>query len=100
MPRGETADHHSMKCFAPSVRRAAILVLWIAATWMAAIASAQVPYQRPSAPPEPRRVTAQPLGANRLQKIVPRNKIAGPASGQRGAGVPRRGKMKRAPRKI
>jgi hypothetical protein len=41
----------------------------------------------------------RPQGANRLQKIVPRNKIAGPAMGQRGAGVPhqmkRGSKMKR-----
>jgi hypothetical protein len=79
-----------MKCFAPCVRRAAIFVVWIAA-----MASAQVPYQRPLAPQEPKRVTMQPQGANRLQKIVPRNKIAGPAAGQRGGGVPHR-KMKRA----
>jgi hypothetical protein len=78
-----------MKCFAPCVRRAAILALWIAA-----MASAQVPYQRPLSPQEPKRVTMQPQGANRLQKIVPRNKIAGPAMGQPGAGVPHR-KIKR-----
>ncbi|HTB13758.1 MAG TPA: hypothetical protein VK752_19420 [Bryobacteraceae bacterium] len=80
-----------MKCLAPRVRRAAIFVLWIAAS-----ASAQVPYQHPSAPPEPRRVTMAPQGANRLQKIVPRNKIAGPAIGQRGAGVPhKKGRKKK-----
>ena len=85
-----------MKCFAPSVRCAAILVLWIAA-----VASAQVPYQRPLAPQEPKRATMVPQGANRLQKLTPRNKIAGPAAGQRGGGVPHRGagKMKR-PAKI
>ena len=81
-----------MKCFAQIVRRAAILVIWIAA-----IAPAQVPYPKPLSPQQPRRVTMRPQGANRLQKIVPRNKIAGPTVGQRGAGVPHRGKMKRVP---
>jgi hypothetical protein len=33
-------------------------------------------------------MTMQPQGANRLQKITPKQKIAGPAAGQRGAGVP------------
>jgi len=42
-------------------------------------------------------MTMNPQGANRLQKIVPRNKIAGPALGQRGAGVPH--KMKRGRKK-
>jgi len=77
-----------MKCFAPCVRLAVILVFGIAA-----LASAQVPNQRPLAPQEPRRVTMQPQGANRLQKLTPRNKVAGPAAGHRGAGVPHRGKM-------
>jgi hypothetical protein len=54
---------------------------------------AQVPYQHPVAPPEPRRFNAPQLpGAHGLQKLTPKNKIAGPASGQRGAGVPKRGK--------
>jgi hypothetical protein len=54
---------------------------------------AQVPYQHSVAPPEPRRFnTPQPPGAHGLQKLTPKNKIAGPAAGQRGAGVPKRGK--------
>jgi hypothetical protein len=61
---------------------------------ISASALAQVPYQRPSTPPEPRRMQmAHAPGAGRLRKIVPRNKIAGPAMGERGAGVPRRGKQ-------
>jgi hypothetical protein len=56
-------------------------------------ALAQVPYQRPATPPAPRRAQIwQPRGTNGLAKIVPRNKIAGPAKGQRGGGVPRRGR--------
>jgi hypothetical protein len=58
---------------------------------LAISATAQVPYQRSATPPEPRRMQmGKPQGARQLQKIVPRNKIAGPAMGQRGAGVPRR----------
>jgi hypothetical protein len=58
---------------------------------ISASALAQVPYQRSATPPEPRRMQmGKPQGTNRLQKIVPRNKIAGPAMGQRGAGVPKR----------
>jgi hypothetical protein len=65
------------------VRSAAVLVVSIAA-----VASAQVPNRPPTHPPLPRRMTMQPQGANRLQKITPKQKIAGPAAGQRGAGVP------------
>ncbi len=61
---------------------------WFAVLWIAGSVFAQVPYQRPSAPPEPRRVNMTPQGANRLQKIVPRNKMAAPKAGERGAGVP------------
>jgi len=86
-----------MKCFAPGMLRTAILVLSILC--VTAKAFAQVPYQRPSAPPQPSRVSMQPRGVNRLQKIVPRNKIAGPANGQRGAGVPHRVRRKPVKRK-
>jgi hypothetical protein len=77
-----TADHKSMKFFA----------LMVAVLAISANALAQVPYQRSAAPTEPRRMQMTPQGANRLQKLAPRNKIAGPAMGQRGAGIPRQGK--------
>jgi hypothetical protein len=70
-----------MKCFA----LAAILTFAISAS-----ALAQVPNPRALAPQEPRRKPlAGPVrpGA-RLQKIAPKQKIAGPKAGQRGAGVP------------
>jgi hypothetical protein len=83
-----------MKCFALCVRRVAILVLAISAS-----AIAQVPYQRPQTPPEPRR-GVQPRVANHLQKMVPKKKIAPPRPGQRGAGMPKRQarKMKNGPK--
>jgi hypothetical protein len=65
-----------MKCFA----LAAILVLGIAAN-----ASAQVPNQRPLAPPEPRRRALAPVApaTNHLRKLAPHN--AGVGTGKKGA---------------
>lgn len=72
-----------MKCFA----LAAILSFAISAG-----ALAQVPNPRALAPQEPRRKPlAGPIRpAARLQKISPKQKIAGPKAGQRGAGVPQK----------
>ena len=65
--------------------------LFALAILITAGAFAQVPNQRPLSPQEPRHVSvAQPPAPNHLQKLQPRNKIAGPAMGQRGAGVPHR----------
>jgi hypothetical protein len=85
------ADSIHMKCFA----LAAILSFAIPAS-----ALAQVPNPRALAPQEPRRKPlAGPVrpGA-RFQKMTPKQKIAGPKAGQRGAGVPQvKGKnLKRA----
>jgi hypothetical protein len=73
-----------MTCFALCMRRVGILVLWVSAS-----ALAQVPYQKPQTPPEPKRV-ATPLAQNHLRKIVPTKKFAPPGPGQRGAGMPKR----------
>jgi hypothetical protein len=72
-----------MKCFAPYVRRAVILVMMISAS-----AFAQAPYARPTAPPVPRRKEmAQPRAGNRLRKLTPRKKLVpkAPTKGREGA---------------
>jgi hypothetical protein len=75
---------------AESVKNRRWMHVMFFAVVIAAGALVQVPFQRPSAPPEPRRVQMVQPRANQLQKMVPRNKIAGPAIGERGAGVPQR----------
>ena len=81
-----------MTCFALYVRRVGILVLWVSAS-----ALAQVPYQRPQTPPEPRR-GVQPRAGNHLRKVVRANKVAPPRPGQRGAGLPKRRSLKTNPK--
>lgn len=54
-------------CIAQFVRRAAILVLAISAS-----ALAQVPYQHPTTPPEPRRM-------NYVPRVIPRKSTQRPA---------------------
>jgi hypothetical protein len=69
-PCFQTVDGRNMKCFAPCVRRALVLVIAISAT-----ALAQVPYQHPIAPPEPRRHNYEhPRKMTRLQMAAPRPK--------------------------
>jgi len=60
---------------------------------LAAVAFAQVPIQKPLAPPEPRR---RPLiqPRNRLAKVAPSKRFAAPGPRQRGAGVPRAAKKR------